>query len=384
MYSRWNSKGQREYIQKWDARSRAGIYLGQSPIHNRNVALVLNINTGFVSPQFHVKFDKSFWTIQQDKWNATWLSSTGFMMPANKVSPTEAIIPSGNRRKTLEQIVFPNVGISDHPGKWQMVAGTADGPTRHTMSLALEQQAPANPVSTILPAMVADELLVTSERKPQPNVIPITTRSGHLVKPVPRLINLMMSELVSLTKRQMNVKGELLSFAAMNHEPKEIHNPILAYKAVNPDILRLHEAMQAKDQKEFKAAMEKEVNDHIDNGNFSIIPQSKVPTGFRVFPGAWTMVCKRDILTREFKKSKARLAFDGSRIQEGEAYDKTYAPVASWMPIRLLLTFVVLDDKPNKWTMSLHTPKLPSIETCTWSSHVDSKFLAVSTEKTLS
>ena len=35
---------------KWDARSRAGIYQGQSPINNRNVALVLNIHTGYVSP----------------------------------------------------------------------------------------------------------------------------------------------------------------------------------------------------------------------------------------------------------------------------------------------------------------------------------------------
>ena len=85
-----------------------------------------------------------------------------------------------------------------------MVAVTADGPTRHMMSLAPEQQAPANPVSTIPPAMVADELPVALERKPQPNMIPITTRSGRLVKPVPRLINLMMSELVSSTKRQMN------------------------------------------------------------------------------------------------------------------------------------------------------------------------------------
>ena len=127
----------------------------------------------------------------------------------------------------------------------------------------------------------------------------------------------------------MNVEGELLSFAAMNHEPEEMSNPILAYKAVNPNILRLHEAMQAKDQKEFKAAMEKEVNDQIDNANFYIIPQSKVPTGFRVFPGVWTLVHKRDILTQEIKKYKARLAFDGSRMREGEDYDKTYALVAS-------------------------------------------------------
>ena len=125
-----------------------------------------------------------------------------------------------------------------------MVAVTADGPTRHTMSLAPEQQAPANPVSTIPPATLADELPVALERKPQPNVIPITTRSGRLVKPVPRLIHLMMLELVSSTKRQMNIEEELLSFAAMNHEPEEMHNPILAYKDVNPDILRLHDAMQ--------------------------------------------------------------------------------------------------------------------------------------------
>ena len=36
---------------KWDPRSRASIYLGKSPIHNRNVALVLNIHTRYISLQ---------------------------------------------------------------------------------------------------------------------------------------------------------------------------------------------------------------------------------------------------------------------------------------------------------------------------------------------
>ena len=209
------------------------------------------------------------------------------------------------------------------------------------MSLAPEQQVPANPVSTIPPTTVADKHPVASERKSQPNVMPTTARSGRLVKPVPRLINLMMSQLVSTTKKQMNVEGELLSFATMTHEPEEMRNPLLVYKAVKHDILKLHEAMQAKDQKKFKAAMEKEVNNQIDNHNFSIIPQSQVPTGFQVFPGVWTLVRKHDILTREIKKYKARLAFDSSRMREGEDYNKTYAPVASWMSIHLLLTFVM-------------------------------------------
>ena len=117
-----------------------------------------------------------------------------------------------------------------------MVVVTANGPTRHMISLAPKQQVPANPVSHIPLATVADEHLVASERPPEPNMMPITTRSGHLVKPVPRFINLTMSELVSTDKRQMNVEGELLSFATMTHESAEEGNPILAYKAVNPDI----------------------------------------------------------------------------------------------------------------------------------------------------
>ena len=87
-----------------------------------------------------------------------------------------------------------------------MVAVTVHGPTRHMMSLAPERQVPANPVSTIPPATVADKHLVTLGRPPQPNVMPITTRSGRLVKPVPRLINLMMSELVSTNKDKWNVE----------------------------------------------------------------------------------------------------------------------------------------------------------------------------------
>ena len=282
---------------KWDARTRAGIYLGQSPIHNRNVALVLNIHTGYVSPQFHVKFDETFQTVLQDKWNATWLTSTGFTKQTNWISHDEDIKTPGKRRKLIEHQPVPNGEIRDHPGKRQMVAVTANGPTRHQMSMAPERQRPANPVSHTPCATVADKHPVALEKAPDSKVTPLTTRSGRLVKPVPRLINLMMSELDSIKKRQRDIEGELLSFAAMTHESAEECNPLLAYKAVNPDILRLHEAMEAKDQKEFKTAMEKEVNDQISNGNFTVIPCSKVPKGFRVFPGVWTLVRKRDIQT---------------------------------------------------------------------------------------
>ena len=49
---------------KWEPRSRVGIYLGHSPMHYGSVALVLNPQTGNVSPQYHTVFDDNFTTVQ--------------------------------------------------------------------------------------------------------------------------------------------------------------------------------------------------------------------------------------------------------------------------------------------------------------------------------
>jgi len=51
---------------KWKARSRVGVYLGRSPQHARDVSLVLNLETGLVSPQFHVKLDSTFQTLREE------------------------------------------------------------------------------------------------------------------------------------------------------------------------------------------------------------------------------------------------------------------------------------------------------------------------------
>ena len=51
-------------IPKWDPRARVGVYLGHSPCHAGNVALILNLQTGHISPQFHVTFDEGFSTVE--------------------------------------------------------------------------------------------------------------------------------------------------------------------------------------------------------------------------------------------------------------------------------------------------------------------------------
>jgi hypothetical protein len=44
-------------VPKWEEKARIGLLLGFSPRHSRKVALVLNLQTGHVSPQFHCVFD---------------------------------------------------------------------------------------------------------------------------------------------------------------------------------------------------------------------------------------------------------------------------------------------------------------------------------------
>jgi hypothetical protein len=59
---------------KWDPRARLGIYLGPSPRHASSVSLVLSLETGLVSPQYHVRHDDFFETVRPSSQNPSTLS----------------------------------------------------------------------------------------------------------------------------------------------------------------------------------------------------------------------------------------------------------------------------------------------------------------------
>jgi hypothetical protein len=50
---------------KWEMQARLAINLGPSLQHGGSMGLVLSLNTGLVSPQFHVRHDNGFETLQQ-------------------------------------------------------------------------------------------------------------------------------------------------------------------------------------------------------------------------------------------------------------------------------------------------------------------------------
>eukprot|EP00957_Ditylum_brightwellii_P045607 3458993-Ditylum_brightwellii.AAC.1 len=55
--------GQGIGLPKWDPRAQARVYPGHSLVHAGNVALVLNLQSGHVSPQYHMVFDDEFTTV---------------------------------------------------------------------------------------------------------------------------------------------------------------------------------------------------------------------------------------------------------------------------------------------------------------------------------
>ena len=66
-------------LPRWTPRCRLGINLGPSPSHARNVSLVLNPDTGCVSPQYHCRFDDFFESVgaQEVSISKTWQQLAG-------------------------------------------------------------------------------------------------------------------------------------------------------------------------------------------------------------------------------------------------------------------------------------------------------------------
>ena len=143
------------------------------------------------------------------------------------------------------------------------------------------------------------------------------------------------------------VPGKLLCLSAMwpqtSVSPTDHEHPLTCKAQADPDTMYLHKAMRQPDQEQFEQAMEKEVAAQLKKGVYSVIYKSKVPEGAPLLLAIWQMRCKHSIMTGEIKKYKAWLNIDGSHQVLGHDFDQTYAPVASWASICLLLVLTLLN-----------------------------------------
>jgi hypothetical protein len=121
-------------------------------------------------------------------------------------------------------------------------------------------------------------------------------------------------------------------------------HPIAFLAEMTGDAMYLHQALRQPDSKNFVEAVIKEVNGHIDNDHWKLIPCTEVPEGTEVVPSVWAMQRKHDLTTGKVTKHKARLNLHGGKQEFGTNYYETYAPVVTWFVIRLLIVFGILFD----------------------------------------
>ncbi len=106
--------------------------------------------------------------------------------------------------------------------------------------------------------------------------------------------------------------------------------------------------------------MIKEINGHVENKNWRIIPQSEVPEGATVVRSVWALRRKRDLTTNKITKYKARLNLHGGKQEFGVNYFDTYAPVITWVAICLMLMFGIINGwAPRQVDFVMAYPQAP-------------------------
>ena len=223
-------------IPKWDQRANIGIYLGTSPRHSRKVALVLNLKTGHVSPQFHVVFDDFFETLRPSAGNvlpkSEWQKITGFqktrsLTKSKSVRMYDPNIPMsetlrwGDSEGQIGDEIFVPDNIEDPVADFTL-------PSNHEMPNHISghmENSPSNEVGH-----------KTTSPGQTPTQGEVVTRSGRVSIPTNR-----MSE--SIQQQEQGIVSLLVEWEVFHDESYEIQeqmeNPIAFVASSNPDVMYL-------------------------------------------------------------------------------------------------------------------------------------------------
>jgi hypothetical protein len=390
-------------LQKWKARSWLGIYIGHSLQHVGNVPVIYNPITTHISPQFHVVFDDSFTTVStqnaplsdsfyqslydKSQWlykdnfattqdfhtfNSYW-SDPPLNKPILKRPYKKQRISTGTHQPSPE-IATPIVSVPPHSSS----CGTMSDRAPNNMS----DLAP-NQMSDLAPTSMSDHAPnLMSDLAPEPMVhstpnsfinVPTTdtssqTNNSH--KDYINLHSLPCSAELRAFKAEHGINADVytaVSSTQPNPDTKistiPIHdndatfvslltysthvdmlplqqNAAPAYDNKN-DILTQSQMLKAEDSSKFVECQTEEIKGLYDLDIMDIKHISNLPANAKLLSSIWIYRRKR-LPNGMLLKYKSRLCVNGKEQCFGRDYWETYAPVASWSTIRLLLILSTL------------------------------------------
>ena len=329
-------------LPRWSPRARLGLNLGPSPSHARNVNLVLSLTTGLDSPQYHCNFDDFFKTVQQNVTEATssgiWQQLAG-LTRATQVPTVEHMATSRNTTiQPQQQLLSPTS------------ATPINEPTKSTNNFVLD---PSDFDDTSISAAPNDDQPAELMPADMPVDGGISSRGRH--RTLSRTMQQSIAQKDFYGKRGMHyMAASAMDSSDLTFDDEDafhdwhldlqerMTDPIAFHAEMMGDIMYLHQALRQPDASEFVKAIVKEVNCHVENKNWQLIRRDEVPPDTEVVPSVWALRRKRNLITNEITKYKARLNLHGGKQIYGINYYETYAPVVTWFAIRLLLIIVLI------------------------------------------
>ena len=373
-------------IPKWAPRSRQGMNMGFSRIHSSLISLVLNLSTRSITAQFHVVFDDYFSTVPSEQGTidqASWLKLITFpsarlqyifdesddpLLSDEWLTPDEALLRQQQHRRdavvrpTTDPLnTQPDDNIQPEPSdKERKNDGHFHGPNVPNLaseeaSVVVLEEAPT-PVRRqsvrFSDSVLSDASLTPIRSRPQrARQSPIRYDPGvgsarewksdsvaHLAK---------ICESGTWTGTQWNdICGLLALMDTERISLNPIYHPLpqayLSKKKRDPDTPNYFDAMSGENAEGYWAAMRQEIIDLEKRKTWSIVPRTKAGDE-QVVPGTWAFRAKRRP-DGAFRKFKARFCCRGDlqKVKEGEGSLDTYAPVVSWITVRLMLIFALI------------------------------------------
>jgi transposase InsO family protein len=256
-------------IRKWTDRTRVGINLGYSSRHALNVSLILNLQTGLVSPQYHCQYDDLFETTTGTQARSIptsqWQYKAGLVEEKPDLSEEEQMLEDQGEEQSLEDYFSTQESEEENTDVEEEVAEDTGDPDIYI------------------------------------------TRSGRKSK-APEWLT-------------YDAQSCLIRPRVQEQEEAWIEQDLLAFKAsTDPDTMYHHQAMKQPDREKFQEAMKKECEAHFKEGNYKLIKKSKLPEGATLLSSVWQMKRKRKPSTGEISKYKARMNVDGSQMIKGLHY----------------------------------------------------------------
>ena len=362
---------QGQKLPRWQPRSRRGVFVGLSSSHSSDVPLVLNLQTGSISSQFHVVFDNSFSTVPSmakeedppDFWEELCLEGT-HRIPLEKDAsvhlPDDWLTPAEleskhrdiNRQERVRRTYQAPKPKTGGPQTTAMPPSKATAASRNNSLTPEMISVPPSPVTDAIP-------VPPTPATPLP-VDPSLRRSGRTNKGTftsTKYVNEVFLTSVHLDRDHQELQ---LAYLAELHTDFDtgilnINDP-RAYAAKtkqhDPDMPSFHEAMNGENVDDYVAAMKKEITQLVKQNTWEVMPRSSVPqmpdgTDRNILKGTWAFKLKR-LPDGKPSKFKARYCCRGDMQREGVDFFETYAPVVQWSTVRMLLTMTLCEGWTTK------------------------------------